>query len=376
MTENEKKEEIRTEADLHRFAIGGVLREKYVDMEYEFERFFGIRMRMDYAAMATLNSMARAQARGFPQLLAKYDQQTHLLNAKFGNIEERRWKMRPEEAGLRKELLENLLYDLGPSRIDERPEAIQPTVYDYEYSVDGRDLIHGIFRKRLGENRNLVILFTGQVGGGKSFASITTADYLTKSLNVGFDLKGLVFTIPEFIQHIRDGKPGDVVILDEAGVAAGSRDALTKGSKSLSKVIQSIRYLQYCTIFSLPNVNFLDKQIRLMIDLVFQHDAEMRQGEFRVLIPQLTPDGTDVEYAGMRHGQNRLVRTAYFPLPRPALIEDYEKVRRQHNMEKLKELQENLEGDKKKDSAEDGRGKNPNSRKNLKQYKEGDEEDE
>ena len=76
--------------------------------------------------------------------------------------------------------------------------------------------------------------------------------------------------------------------MDEAGISAGYKDSMTKGVKSLSKVIQSTRYLQLCTIFTLPNVNFLDKSIRYMIDIIFDHAEGQRQGEFNVLIPQLS----------------------------------------------------------------------------------------
>ena len=363
-----KEEEIRTEADLYRIAMGSLIRQKYEDMEYEFERWSQYNMPMTYGAMQSLHSMARAQARGYPDLLKKYDEEVRELDKNKGSINERRWEMRPDEARERKELLENLLYDLGPTRMDERPEPSESVVYNHHYAVDGRQLVYDLFQTRLSENRNLVLLFTGQVGGGKSWGSLSVADYLTPSMKTGFSLEGLVFDIPSFIKHVRQGNPGDVIILDEAGVAAGSRDSLTKASKSLGKVIQSIRYLQYCTVFSVPNVNFLDRQIRLMVDLVFQHDENMKQGEFWVMIPKLTDDGKEVEYVRMKKGNN-VIGSVFFPTPRPALVQDYEKKRREHNMEQLSDLQKDLEGDDKNES--DMRGKNPNSLKNLKQFKEG-----
>lgn len=362
-----KEEEIRTEADLYRIAMGSLIRQKYEDMEYEFERWSQYNMPMTYGAMQSLHSMARAQARGYPDLLKKYDEDVRELDKNKGSINERRWEMRPDEARERKELLENLLYDLGPTRMDERPEPSESIVYNHHYAVDGRQLVYDLFQTRLSENRNLVLLFTGQVGGGKSWGSLSVADYLTPSMKMGFSLEGLVFDIPSFIKHVRQGTPGDVIILDEAGVAAGSRDSLTKASKSLGKVIQSIRYLQYCTIFSVPNVNFLDRQIRLMVDLVFQHDENMKQGEFWVMIPKLTDDGKEVEYVRMKKGNN-VIGSVFFPSPRPALVQDYEKKRREHNMEQLSDLQKDLEGDDRSES--DMRGKNPNSLKNLRQFKE------
>lgn len=360
----------RLEADLHRFSIGAVLHQQYGAMQEEYQHFLGLNIKMQYTAMAALSGMARAQARPYPELLKQYDEGVNALNVKYGNVTQRGWDMRPVEAGERKELLENLLVDLGPSRIDERPQAPKYRTYDENYGTDGRQLVWELFRARLKENRNFVILFTGQVGGGKSYASLSIADYLTPSMKVGFDLEGLVFDIPDFINRVRSGKAGDVIILDEIGISAGSRDALTKTSKTLSKVVQSVRYLQYCTIFTIPNANFLDRQIRLMVDIVFDHPESSKQGEFDVKIPQLSEDGSDVEFKPLLHG-GRIIRTAFFPLPRPKLVEDYETVRREHNMQQLRDLRDALDG--KKNDEGDMRGKNPSSRKNLRQYREDEE---
>ena len=366
---DESENEHRIEADLHRFSIGSVFHEQYRNMEQEYERWVSLNMKMEYPAMATMHSMVRAQARVYPELLKQYDDKVQELNARYGDIAQRRWDMRPMEATLRKELLENLLIDLGPSRIDERPQPPKYKTYDESYGVDGRRLIWDFFQKRLSENRNLNILFSGKVGGGKSYASLSASDFLIKGI---FDLNNLTFDIPAFISRTREGKPGDVITLDEAGISAGSKDSMTKGVKSLSKVIQSTRYLQLCTIFTLPNVNFLDKSIRYMIDIIFDHVEGQRQGEFNVLIPQLSDDGKDVALKPLIYG-GRIARTAFFPLPKPSLIQEYERIRKQHNLLQLAELQEGLEDDK--ESKGSGRGKNPNSRKNLKQYK-GDDENE
>ncbi len=356
--------DVTKEANLHRFAIAGVLGEKYRDMQNEFMQNAGYgRLKMNYSAMYTLHTMVMTQSRIDKEMLAEYLKKSHELDLKYGSsVDNRSWQMTGNEALERKILLENLLYDLGPSRIDERPEAPEYRVYDEFYNVDGRKLVYEIFKKRFEENRNLVILFTGQVGGGKSWASISIADYLTPSLKVGYDLQGLVFDVSEFIDHVLRGTPGEVIILDEAGISAGSRDALTTTSKTLSKVVQSIRYLKYCTIFTLPNVNFLDKQIRLMVDLIFYHEENTKQGSFKVMVPKLSDDGKEVTYADLIHN-GKLIRTVFFPVPRPALIEDYEKIRREHNFDQLKELQKGVE------KKEDTRGKNINSLKNLRHFK-------
>ena len=101
-----------------------------------------------------------------------------------------------------------------------------------------------------------------------------------------------------------------------------------------------------------------------MIDVVFDHPAELKQGEFVPYVPVLSDDGKDVVMNPYVIG-DMVIRTVYFPLPRPALIEEYEKKRRMHNMAQLNQLQESISP--KEES--DGRGKSPNSIRNLKPFR-------
>ena len=71
-----------------------------------------------------------------------------------------------------------------------------------------------------------------------------------------------------------------------------------------------------------------------MIDIVFDHPAELRQGEFVPYIPVLSDDGKEVTLTPFVKGDN-VIRTVYFPLPRPSLINDYESKRNEHNMGQL-----------------------------------------
>lgn len=309
--------------------------------------------------------MALTQAKGHPDLLRNYLENRNKIDAAYGKPSGHGWELYIEEADRRKELIEGLLYDLGSIKVDERPEAISRPVYNFNYAVDGREIIHELFTERLAENRNLVVVFDGKPGGGKSWASLAIGDYESKT---AFDLGSLVYDIDTFIGEIEKRQPGDVIILDEAGISAGSRDAMTKESKVLGKVLQSIRYLKYLTVFTVPNALFLDKQIRLLCDLVLTHEETMRQGEFIPKIPTFTADGKDVEFTALRRG-NGIIKTMFFPQPRPALISEYEKLRKTHNLKQLSDLHRSIKKDEPKDPETDGRGKNANSLANLRHFK-------
>lgn len=368
---NEDENEL---GNLNRFSIGSAFYVGYNRMQEEFtreQRICGRFMRGEYSAMQGLCSMAEAQARGHPELLKKFKAELTEIRTKYGNKDFNHWSMIPSEAEEVKALLEGLLYDLGPSRIDERAEQPMPIVHDYGYRYDGRQLIWELFKQRLKENRNLNVMLTGKVGGGKSYASLSIAQYVDSR----FDLsRGMVFRIPVFIAMTKTSQPGEVLILDEAGVSASNREALSKSVKALGEIIQSTRYLKLLTIYTVPNVSFVDKQVRLLLDIVFDHDESQSQGEFTPGIPEVSEDGKNTEFRRMKYG-GKIVGSVFFPLPSPSIVEEYEKMRAINNRAQLDELQEKLEPKKKDDeSKESMRGKNPNSLKNLRQYRD-DEDD-
>ncbi|OWP57376.1 MAG: hypothetical protein B2I17_01700 [Thermoplasmatales archaeon B_DKE] len=355
--------------NLNRFSIGSALYVSYNRMQEEFvreQRICTRFMRGEYSAMQGLCSMAEAQARGHPELLKKFQDDLAAIRTKYGNKDYNQWSMVPAEASEVKTVLEGLLYDLGPSRIDERAQQPMPVVHDYGYRYDGRQLIWELFERRLKENRNLNIMFTGKVGGGKSYASLSIATYVSYP----FDLSHMVFRIPVFIQMTKTSQAGQVVILDEAGVSASNREALSKSVKALGEIIQSTRYMKLLTIYTVPNISFVDRQIRLLLDLVLDHDESMQQGEFAPGIPEVSEDGKSAEFRRMKYG-GKIVGSVFFPLPPPSIVEAYEKMREVNNRAQLDELQEKLEPKKPEDSK---RGRNPNSMKNLKQYRENEDE--
>lgn len=362
-------EKPRPEADLHRISINAVLLSKYANMQDEYNDRLRTSSRfrrnaMPFSSMAVVESMAIAQAAGFPDVLSDYNAKRKSLDIRFGDPGQSAWELYSDEADLRKQLLEGLLYNLGSTKIDERPESVKQTSYSYAYSIDGREYIHQKFAERLAENRNLVLVFDGKPGGGKSWAGLSIGDYESTG---GFDLTALVYDIDSFISQIRSRDPGQVLILDEAGIGAGSRDSMSKESKVLGKVIQSVRYLKYLTIFTVPSISFLDKQIRLLCDLVLTHDEGLRQGEFLPMVPRVSDNGKDVEFVGLREG-GRVIRSMFFPSPRPHLISAYERLRKTHNLQQLSDLQNSIRKERPGEQEPDGRGKNVNSLKNLKRF--------
>lgn len=361
--------ESEPQGDLNRIPIGATLYQQYLSVQEEFTRSLRISGKdslWDYTAMRTLWGMVEAQGARYPEIVGKYLKQWEELNLKYDDPEEREWMFSSQEAVARKRILEYMLVDLGITRMDSRPQPPEIERYDFGYRYDGRQLINAYWKRREAENRNLNIIFAGKMGGGKSYAGLSTGNYLNKN----YDLGNVTFEIQDFISRVQTQPKGSVIILDEGGVSAGSKDSMTIASKSLSKTIQSTRYLQLITIYNVPNLNFIDKSVRLMCDLIFDHEADMRQGEFRVSVPELSEDGKEIELTPLRM-DGKIIQSVYFPLPPPYLVQDYEVRRKEHNMKQLEDLKGKLAPKQKKENEpeEDRRGKNPNSLKNLKPFR-------
>ena len=99
-------EKPRPEADLHRISINAVLLQKYAEMQAEYSdrlrtasRFS--RNAMPYSSMAVIESMAVAQAAGFPDVLNDYRAKRSVLDLRFGDPGQSGWELRSSEADLR-----------------------------------------------------------------------------------------------------------------------------------------------------------------------------------------------------------------------------------------------------------------------------------
>ncbi len=370
-------EKPRPEADLHRISINAVLLQKYAEMQAEYSdrlrtasRFS--RNAMPYSSMAVIESMAVAQAAGFPDVLNDYRAKRSVLDLRFGDPGQSGWELRSSEADLRKQLLESLLYALGSTKIDERPQSPESTVKNYAFSFDGRQLLSESYNVRLSQNRNLNVLITGKMGSGKSYGALSVGQYVNPDLNLDTQLS--YGSVSGFVQATRTLPAGRAVIFDEVGLDAGSRDPMSNLNKILSKLLQSTRYRNLLSIFTCPDLSLIDKSVRILSDLILEHSPDQRQGEFTPLIPEVL-EGGKIDLLSLKR-KNSIVRSVFFPLPSPEIVQKYEIIRSSVNGQRLAEMQEKLESDHSKETDRDGRGRNENSLRNLKRFSGGEKNEE
>ncbi len=362
--------------NLRPFAINSILHLKFGEMmgEFEYNTGYFSEFMESYPIMKSFAIQLESQGRQFPDILEKYLKRKAEIDDRYGSYFDKTSEMKGKEAAERVRIISDFAGDLGIIRIDRR-ETNDVRHIDFHYRSDGRVLLDSVFQNRLSENRNLNLLITGKIGGGKSYAGLSIGHFIDPK----FTLNNVVFSVTDLYKLLDKNppEPGSVVLLDEAGIDASNLESMSTTSKALGTLLQTTRYLKLCMILTVPNVNFIVKQSRLLADFLLKHEEGQEVGEFSILEPMESEDSKDVEFIPYRtqnrNGREQIIESVSFPLPPAYLTNEYEGIRKSV-MESVR-AKETSKLQKKFD-AEDGRGKNINSLKNLrnvnKKYKGGD----
>lgn len=117
--------------------------------------------------------------------------------------------------------------------------------------------------RRIERNANAFILVVGDVGSGKSYFAMDFALALGNRFSCSFDMSWVGFTAQKTLEVVlREHKPGQPILLDEMGVAMGSRRFMTKENIGMSFVLQTVRFLNQCILFTVPDLSFVDIHAR------------------------------------------------------------------------------------------------------------------
>lgn len=116
------------------------------------------------------------------------------------------------------------------------------------------------------QNKNFIAAVCGPTGSGKSYSALRLAELIEP----GFSVDQVCFTPQEFMELLNSGKlkRGSVIILDEAGVAANSRNFQSATNKALHFVAQTFRSSNYCVIYCMPDFGFLDLGVRKLCHVI------------------------------------------------------------------------------------------------------------
>mgnify|MGYP001626424419 CR=1 FL=1 len=167
---------------------------------------------------------------------------------------------------------------------------------------DFTNIVPSMIKERLRENMNCLALFSGEPGSGKSLSAITLARAVDPTFTLDELPNRVVFETSQLLDLlIKEGKngqkdlpKGSAIILDEAGVELNARDWQKEAVKDFAKISQTMRFLNYLVIVTLPLSLFLEKQSRQLITIQFEavrtqidpvsHKFYDNRGEFKMYI--------------------------------------------------------------------------------------------
>lgn len=210
----------------------------------------------------------------------------------------------------------------------------------------------GIHREMLEGEQGRVSFVVGKKGSGKSWLTLFLGNYLTRINNphMKFSVKGnMAFFEPwVLVERLRKAHltPGSIQILDDGGLAVGSRQWGSSENKILSKIIQACRPTKSWIFISTPAKGLIDKQIRMLADdLIICKGFNKRTGMTRVRWQVSDPNVWDdsVFWKNITIG-NSVVNSITFPSPPEKMAQEYVSERQRAWDRLMKEADEVRQG--------------------------------
>lgn len=124
------------------------------------------------------------------------------------------------------------------------------------------------YKKRVRQNRDLTVLVTdwqNERGTGKSTLSVKLASRFDRT-DEGLTPDKAALSPERMIRAYSSQPKGSGLILDEAEAGLGSRDAMTKTNKVMSKIVSMARVKEKYVIFNMPASSHVDKRILDLAD--------------------------------------------------------------------------------------------------------------
>jgi len=135
---------------------------------------------------------------------------------------------------------------------------------------------------KIENNENVLAVFIGKPGAGKSFAALSLAEILDPD----FSIKRVAFNSTEFINILKDESipSGSVIVFDEAGVGINAKQFQSTTNKMINYIMQVFRYRNLIVFFTVPHFDFIDKSTRslfhAMIEPIKKNKSETMSRSF------------------------------------------------------------------------------------------------
>ena len=126
------------------------------------------------------------------------------------------------------------------------------------------------------DKQDFSMILSGRKGSGKSYSSLRICQMVAKA--VAEELKGKpedYFTLDNCClledtdminKIIKTAGKHQIILIDDAGVAVGSRDFATQKNKNFNKLLATCRTKRWMILLNVPAKSHIDKQIRELVD--------------------------------------------------------------------------------------------------------------
>jgi hypothetical protein len=191
-------------------------------------------------------------------------------------------------------------------------------------------------------NENWMCYLAGETGDGKSYAALRLAEVLDPNFHVG----RVTYSVEEFLElAASDLPPGSILVLEEAGVAAGNRNWYTVANQVLDALTQIWRHRNHGAIMTAPDFDLIDIHVQrrfhhLGVMIGKDESAGISKARWKYI-------QTNNENGKMYKKYHRLIgddgvlrrhKWMKFRLPSPELVEAYESTKSDYTDDQIQNL--------------------------------------
>lgn len=115
-----------------------------------------------------------------------------------------------------------------------------------------------IINTRIHEERNNLMLITGEASSGKSWLGLSICEYFDKKFNVD----KVIFTPKQFFEIVMTLPKNSWVLLDEPSQALSHREWYSEINKCITWCVESFRFKLIHMVFTAINPSLIDKVLR------------------------------------------------------------------------------------------------------------------
>ena len=199
--------------------------------------------------------------------------------------------------------------------------ARSPYIRHLEYNMD---VLH----------KSNFLVTTGSKGSGKSWLGLRHGQIINGESLDDFGMHKVCFSSSIFLNRMDKGeyRRRDVVLLEELGVSANSRDAMTQANKNLSFIAQTIRPAEITLIANTITWGLMDSQVKNMADFrlkVIGYDAVSAMTEFKCFTIKPSDSGQESYQEHLQFGTEKYV-SWLLKRPTKELTDLYEPARKEY----------------------------------------------